>query len=201
MWIETAICYQEICLSVDRHSSLGRNLEKRGCNRLILAILLHASQNHRLGCHSLPELRVSESLELLVMPLAGGDGPAFRIDKHGVVLSAQEVCNRVAVLGRVKGHDAMDAALELHAAGEAQRVADVDEGATGLGRNEAHLTSAASAGRSDLQTPLLTEEKREGADVGVLLVANSVLASELTGEVVHHGELLGVLCQQCETVK
>lgn len=89
----------------------------------------------------------------------------------------------------VKGHDAVDAALELHAAGEAQRVAHVHKGAAGLGRHEAHLPRPAVAGGPNLQAPLLAEEERERADVGVLLVADALVAGDFVGEVVHHGEL------------
>lgn len=93
------------------------------------------------------------------------------------------------MLGGIERHDAVDAALELHAARKAQRVAHVDKGAAGLGRHEAHLSRAAGTGRANLQTPLLAEEEGEGADVGVLLVPDAVLAGEFGGEVVHHGQL------------
>lgn len=155
-------------------------------NRLVLAILLHATQDHRLGSHGLPNLGVGESLELLVVPLSGSDGAALRVDEHGVVLGTQEVSDGVAVLSRVEWHNAVDAALELHVAGEAERVANVDKSAAGLGSDETHLTGAAGARRTDLETPLLTEEKSEGADVSMLLVTDAVLASKLRGEVVHH---------------
>lgn len=137
----------------------------------------------------MPNLGVGESLELLVVPLSGSDGAALRVDEHGVVLGTQEVSDGVAVLSRVEWHNAVNAALELHVAGEAERVADVDEGAAGLGSDETHLTGTAGARRTDLQTPLLTEEKSQGADVSVLLVTDAVLASKLRGEVVHHGQL------------
>ena len=39
-----------------------------------------------------------------------------------------------------------------------------------------------------MQAPLLAEEKSQGADVGVLLVADVGLAECLVREVVHHGQ-------------
>lgn len=122
------------------------------------------------------------------MPVLGGDIASLRVHEHGVVLGAEEVGDRVPVLGGVEGYDAVDARLELHAAGKAEGIADVDEGAVLLGLDEAHLEGAALSGGADLETPLVAEEEGEGADVGVLLVADLVLASDLSGEVVHHGE-------------
>lgn len=170
---------------MDGSGSLGSGSHRLD-DRLVLTILLHATQDHRLRSHGLPNLGVSESLELLVVPLSSSDGAALGVDEHGVVLSTQEVSDGVTVLSRVEGHNAVDAALELHVAGKAERVANVDESAAGLGSNETHLTGAASARRADLETPLLAEEKSQGADVSVLLVADAVLTSKLRGEIVHH---------------
>lgn len=86
----------------------------------------------------------------------------------------------------VEGHDAVDARLELHARGEAQAVADMHEGAPGLGRDETHFARTAGAWWADLETPLFGEEEREGGDVGVLLVADFAVAGYGGGEVVHH---------------
>lgn len=73
----------------------------------------------------------------------------------------------------------MNAALELMTTGEAQRVADMNEGAARFGGDETHLTGTAFAGRANLKTPLLAEEESQGADVSVLLVADAVLAGEV----------------------
>lgn len=88
------------------------------------------------------------------------------------------------MLGRVEGHDPVDARLHLVPAREAQRVADVDDGAALLGLHEPEL---AGARRPDLEAPLLAEEQGQRADVGVLLVPN-VLVDRVGGNVVHHGE-------------
>lgn len=176
-------------LSLDRNSRLGLDLHGRSRKRLVLAVLLHTSQDHRLGCHSLPQLRVGESLELLVVPLAGSNGTALRVDEHGVILGTEEVGNRVAVLSGVKGDDTVDAALELVAAGEAEGVTDMDESTSLLRGDEAHLLGTTLAGRADLETPLLAEEEGEGADVSVLLVTDAAGASKVRGKVMHHGEL------------
>lgn len=118
------------------------------------------------------------------MPLAGGDVPALTVGEHGRVLGAEEVGDRVAVLGRVERHDPVDARLHLVPAREAQRVAHVDDGAAVLGPDESEL---AGAGRADLEAPLLAEEQSQRADVGVLLVPD-LLGGRVGRDVVHHGE-------------
>src|SRR3954454_6743435 len=88
--------------------------------RIIGSVLLHATKNHGLGRHSLPDRRIGEGLELLVVPVLGRDIAALAVHEHGVVLGAQEVSNRIAVFGGVERHDAVDARLELHAAGKTE---------------------------------------------------------------------------------
>lgn len=118
------------------------------------------------------------------MPLAGSDVPALTVGEHGRVLGPEEVCDRVAVLGRVIWHDPVDARLHLVPACEAQRVADVDNGAAILGLHEAKL---ARTWRADLESPLLGEEQGQRADVGVLLMPD-LLSIGVGRDVVHHGE-------------
>lgn len=88
------------------------------------------------------------------MPLAGGDETALAVGEHDRVLGAQEVGDGVAVLGGVEGDDAVDAGLHGVPAGEAQRVADVDDGHAGLGLDESELLGS---GGTHLETPLLGE--------------------------------------------
>lgn len=63
----------------------------------------------------------------------------------------------------------------------------MDESAAFFGLDEAHFAGAAGAWGSDLEAPLFAEEEGEGADVGVLLVADFLGAGNFGGEVVHHG--------------
>lgn len=119
------------------------------------------------------------------MPLAGGDVAALGVGEHGVVLGAQEVGDGVAVLAVVVGHDAVDARLHGVARGEAQRVADVDDGGAGPRLDEAEL---AGSGGPDLHAPLLAEEQRQRADVGVLLVPDVGVGARVRRDVVHHGQ-------------
>lgn len=58
------------------------------------------------------------SLELLTLP--SRDEPALRICKHSIVLGPQEICDRIAVFGGVKWHNAMDAGLKSVTACKAQ---------------------------------------------------------------------------------
>lgn len=88
------------------------------------------------------------------------------------------------MLGRVKGDDPVDARLHLVPAREAERVADVDNGAAVLGLHKPEL---AGAWRADLEAPLLAEEQSQRADVGVLLMSN-LLSDRVGRNVVHHGE-------------
>lgn len=118
------------------------------------------------------------------MPLAGGDEATLAVGEHGVVLGAQEVGDRVAVLGRVVGHDPVDARLEGVVAREPERVADVDDGAALPGRDEPELLGSR---RPHLQAPLLGEEQRQRADVRVLLVADVEVLRRIRWDVVHHG--------------
>jgi len=70
-------------------------------------------------------------------------------------------------------------------AGEPERVADVNDDAAFLGRDETEL---ASARRADLKTPLLGKEKGQRADVGVFLVANVLVMFGIGGDIMHHGK-------------
>lgn len=168
-------------LGLDR--DLLGDARRRGSNILVL-LLLHSTQDHG-GRHVGEELRrVGEGEEFLVVPLASRDIPALAVGEHGRVLGPEEVGDRVAVLSWVEGHDPVDARLHLVPAREAQRVADVDNGATVLGLHEPEL---AGAWRADLEAPLLTEEQGQRADVGVLLVPD-LLGDRVGRNVVHHGE-------------
>lgn len=154
-----------------------------GSNRVVL-LLLHSTQNHR-GRHVGQKLgRVGEGEELLVVPLASRDVPAFAVGEHGRVLGPEEVRDRVAVLGRIERHDPVDARLHLVPACEAQRVADVDDGAAILGLHKSEL---ARTWRADLEAPLLGEEQGQRADIGVLLVPD-LFGGWVGRDVVHHGE-------------
>lgn len=136
---------------LDGHTRQFLHLERgRLALGIILARLLHAAQDHGPGRHGLPLPGIRKGLELFVVPLSSRNVPALAIHKHGVVLGAQKVGNRVAVLRRVKGDHAVDARLELHAAGKTQRVADVHKGGAGAGRHEAHFPRPAGPWGSDL---------------------------------------------------
>lgn len=153
-------------------------------SNLLVLLLLHSTQDHR-GRHVGQKLgRVGEGEELLVVPLASRDVPALAVGEHGRVLSPEEVRNRVAVLGRVERHNPVDARLHLVPACEAQRVADVDDGAAILGL---HKPEFARTWRADLEAPLLGEEQGQRTDIGVLLVPD-LLSGRVGWDVVHHGE-------------
>lgn len=172
-------------LQVRRADNRARGILRLRLSRLVL--LLHATQDHGARGQGLDLGRAREGEELLVVPLAGGDVAALAVGEHGVVLGAQEVGDGVAVLCGVQGHHAVDARLHRVAAGEAQRVAHVDDGHALLGLDEAELLSARG---THLQTPLLGEEEGQRADVGVLLVAD-VLGRRVGRDVVHHGDGAG----------
>lgn len=156
-------------------------------SNLLVLLLLHSTQDHR-GRHVGQKLgRVGEGEELLVVPLASRDVSALAVGEHGRVLSPEEVRNRVAVLGRVERHNPVDARLHLVPACEAQRVADVDDGAAILGL---HKPEFARTWRADLEAPLLGEEQSQRTDIGVLLVPD-LLSGRVGWDVVHHGKRRG----------
>lgn len=150
-----------------------------------LLIGRHATVQHRRRGKSLDIRGSLEQEELLVVPLASSDVAALAVLEHGVVLGTEEVSNGVAVLIRAEGHDTVDAGHEGVATSKAQRVADVDDGAAGLGGDEAELLGS---GRADLQAPLLGEEECQGGDIGVLLVADLLVLERVGRDVVHHGQ-------------
>lgn len=113
----------------------------------------------------------SEDAKLEIMPLVGGPGPARRVAEDAAVVHAQEVRDAVAVLvlRLPEGHDAVHDAREPAARQEAQAVAHVDDGVAGPRLDE---LPALGRQREELEPPLRGEQKCEGPDVRVLVVAD-----------------------------
>ena len=71
---------------------------------------------------------------------------------------------------------------------KSQRVTNVDDSIARPRLNEFPILVVLGAGSLDLQTPLLREQKRQTADVGVLLMSDLFGACDVTGNVAEHSE-------------
>ena len=129
--------------------------------------------------------QIGEGEELLVVPLSGGDISALAVGEHGLVLGAEEIGNRVAVLGRVEGDHPVDARLHLVPARKPKRVPNVDDGAPFLGLDKSKFPGS---WWPDLEPPLFTEQEGERTDVGVLLVSDLLVNGRIGWNVMHHGK-------------
>ena len=102
-------------------------------------LILHPTQQQVARGLLLLVLWRRERVELLVMPLPSRDVSFSAVREHALVLSSQEICDRVAVLGGVQGYDSVDARLHGVAAREAERVAHVDDCGADFGSDEAEF--------------------------------------------------------------
>lgn len=82
----------------------------------------------------------------------------------------------------------MNTRIKLMSRSKSQRVTDVDDSMARPRLNELPFFVVRKAGPLDLQTPLLREQQRQTADVGVLLVPNLFGAYDVTENVAKHGE-------------
>lgn len=112
------------------------------------------------------------------MPLLGRQDVALVILEDGIVLGAEEEDDGVAMLHLPPrdGLHAMHARVEPLAREEAEHVADVDDGVPGT-----RLHVMPPARQQDLESPLLAEEKRQAARVGVFVQAESLRVGVLLG--------------------
>lgn len=119
-------------------------------------------------------------LVLLEIPTDGRGGLAAAVAELAIVAGPQEVGHAVPI-DTVERHGAVKCRSQLLPGEEAQRVPDVHDGVAGPGLDAAPLKPLSRLGADevdgteDLQTPLLREEKRERADVCVLVLPERFL--------------------------
>lgn len=106
------------------------------------------------------------------MPSPRGRRLAIGIAELQPVFGTQEVRDRVAVLVAAHRDDAVQAGVEPLAGEETQRVSNVDDGMSVTWRDPVPLILARGL---ELETPLLSEEQSQGANVGVVVVACTLL--------------------------
>lgn len=131
-------------------------------------------------------MRLPKHVKLFVVPLLRRDVPPRAVGELDVILRSEEVGNAVPVLvlQPPRGNDLVDGRAEAVAREEAQSIADVDDGVARLRGDE---SPAGGLFGQHLESPLLAEEEGQGADVGVLVVADAEGEGVLLG-VAEHGE-------------
>ena len=109
-------------------------------------------------------------LILPLQPLPRGIHLALAIHKHRIVVRAEEVARRIPIpdLAASKRHHAMKCRAQALAGQEPERVGHVDDR---VARARGDVLPGAGFGADDLQAPLWGEEERDGADVGVHVLA------------------------------
>lgn len=117
-------------------------------------------------------VRLAKHIELEIMPLLRRHGLPGKLIRRNpyLVVRPQEIRNREAIPGLIlrDRNDAVHRRSELAARKEAQRVADVDDGAAGP-RDD--VEPALVPWCQDLQARLQGQEEGEGAEVRVFVVA------------------------------
>lgn len=139
-------------------------------------VALHAAGEG--GVQGLLGLGLGVGGHLALVPFLGRQDLALVILEDGVVLGAEEEDDGVAMLQLAArdGLHAMHARVELLAREEAEHVADVDDG---VPRPRLHVVPPAR--QQHLEPPLLAEEERQAARVGVLVQAESFRVGVLLG--------------------
>ena len=141
----------------------------------------------RNGIQSLLLVRHPVIPELSLQPLPRARLDPIAIDQFRVIVRAQEEYRRVSRgprrrrIGTVPGDDAVETRGQSEAGEEFQRVADVDDGAVGAGRDGLPCFGSGGVG---LEAPVAVEEDGEAAGVGVGEVADAGVGGEVGGWVV-----------------
>lgn len=140
------------------------------------SVFLHATGEGRIQRLLCMGLGIGSHLPFV--PFLGRQRLVFVILEAGIVLGAQEEDDGIAMLllPLRDGHHAVHARVKFLAGEKAEHIADIHDGMTGP-----RLHVMPTFRQQDLEAPLLTEEKRQAARIGMFVQAAAFGVGVLLG--------------------